>query len=342
MRPILWLFATLTAALAAPALADPPPPLPAMHADPDKVSVSGLSSGAYMAGQYSVAYASSIMGAGMVAGGPYNCGANNPGTFAHACLKGTPSADSAWKSALTFAENDVTDPVEALKHQRIYIFGGRKDDVVKPPVVRALRDFYRKAKVPTANILSVTTMPAGHAFIAPAFGNACGTDDAPYIEHCAVAGKAYDQPYEILNHIYALKQPAAPTLSSAPVPFDQSAYAKPDALMAKQGWVYIPATCRDAGTRCAVHVVFHGCIQSTETVGDDVYADVGYNRWADGNGIILLYPQVDKTSVRNENGCWDWYGYTTGSLLMPLGLSSALRSAPQMRAIKAMVDRLLE
>lgn len=40
--------------------------------------------------------------------------------------------------------------------------------------------------------------PAGHAFIAPSFGNACGTNGAPYINHCPskVKGQAYYQPKE--------------------------------------------------------------------------------------------------------------------------------------------------
>src|SRR5436190_20669151 len=36
-------------------------------------SVSGLSSGAYMAGQIEVAHSTQIVGAGIVAGGPYAC-----------------------------------------------------------------------------------------------------------------------------------------------------------------------------------------------------------------------------------------------------------------------------
>jgi len=47
--------------------------LPALGADIAETSVSGLSSGAYMAGQIEVAHSSQIVGAGIVAGGPFAC-----------------------------------------------------------------------------------------------------------------------------------------------------------------------------------------------------------------------------------------------------------------------------
>src|SRR5687768_7614087 len=63
-------------AFAAPASAQTLPPL---GADLSRTTVSGLSSGAYMAGQFQVAYSKLVVGAGIVAGGPYGC-ARTPGT----------------------------------------------------------------------------------------------------------------------------------------------------------------------------------------------------------------------------------------------------------------------
>ena len=39
----------------------------------------------------------------------------------------------------------------------------------------------------------------------------------------------------------------------------------------------------------------------------------GYNRWADGNRLIVLYPQARASwsfLAFNPRGCWDWWGYT--------------------------------
>ena len=48
-------------------------PLPRLAATTNDVTVSGISSGGYMAVQFQVAYSSVVRGAGIVAGGPYYC-----------------------------------------------------------------------------------------------------------------------------------------------------------------------------------------------------------------------------------------------------------------------------
>ncbi len=47
--------------------------LPALEAKSDATSVSGISSGAYMAGQFQMAHSREVVGAGIIAGGPYGC-----------------------------------------------------------------------------------------------------------------------------------------------------------------------------------------------------------------------------------------------------------------------------
>ena len=47
--------------------------LPAYEAKRDATSVSGISSGAYMAGQFELAHSSIVKGAAIIAGGPYGC-----------------------------------------------------------------------------------------------------------------------------------------------------------------------------------------------------------------------------------------------------------------------------
>ncbi len=337
------LFAGILAGLtcAAPASCEPPA-LPALHADPGGVSVSGLSSGGYMALQYSVTYSSEIVGAGIVAGGPFNCAGIYLGAFLTTCMSGKPSGATSWRSASDFAANAVIDKVANIRRQRIYLFHGTKDSVVGGNVMDAARDFYRAAGVAPANLVYEDRMPAGHAFISDQIGNPdCGANGGDYIDRCAVAGTPYDQPGAILRHIYgSLQSPAGP-LSGAPEPFDQSRYAQPSAAMARTGYVYIPASCRSGSVRCRVHVVFHGCLQSATKVGDHVYARLGYNGWADANNLIILYPQVDATSVPyNPNGCWDWWGYTSVGWWGFSGSTFLFRDGPQMNAIHAMIARL--
>src|SRR4029079_16690726 len=48
-------------------------PLPTLRAAIDQTSVSGISSGAYMAGQFQIAHSQIVVGAAIIAGGPYGC-----------------------------------------------------------------------------------------------------------------------------------------------------------------------------------------------------------------------------------------------------------------------------
>lgn len=67
---IAWLVALGAAQVAAT-------DLPAFNVNPDSVSVSGLSSGGYMAAQLGVAYSDVFnVGFGVFAGGPYDCARN--------------------------------------------------------------------------------------------------------------------------------------------------------------------------------------------------------------------------------------------------------------------------
>ncbi len=59
--------------------------LPAFNADIKETSVSGLSSGGFMAVQFDVAYSSIIKGAGVIAGGPYFCARGNLNTATTVC-----------------------------------------------------------------------------------------------------------------------------------------------------------------------------------------------------------------------------------------------------------------
>jgi poly(3-hydroxybutyrate) depolymerase len=325
-RPLLLALAL------APLAAGAVDALPALHADGARSSASGLSSGGFMAVQYGVAYSANVVGLGVVAGGPYNCAAVNPGGFT-ACMTGQPSAERSWASAQAFARLGQIDPLAGLARFRLYLFSGSRDSVVLPSVMAATRDFFRAAGVPSANLAYVDSLPAGHAFIAPGYGSTCGSSQPPFIDRCALpGGEPYDQPKAILQQIYGPLKPAATQLSGSVRPYAQREFAGGLTSLDDTGYVYVPADCMAGG--CAVHIVFHGCLQGAEKVGSAVYAAAGFNRWADTNHLIVLYPQVASSLFFpvNPMGCWDWLGYT--------GPDYMTRGGAQMAAVKAMVDRL--
>ena len=130
-------------------------------------------------------------------------------------------------------------------------------------------------------------------------------------------------------------------------PFDQTAFfdvTDASVSLADTGFVYVPAACRDDAptpAACRLHVAFHGCRQYTALIDDDFYWGAGYNRWAEANRIVVLYPQttawnrtLDPTGLTaNPNGCWDWWGYS--------GADYFRQDGKQMQAVRQMIDRLL-
>ncbi|HXZ06691.1 MAG TPA: poly(3-hydroxybutyrate) depolymerase, partial [Paraburkholderia sp.] len=73
MRPVLRFLGLALCALSVGSFAQSIKPLPALNIDITQTSVSGLSSGGFMAVQLAVAFSSIIKGAGIVAAGPFYC-----------------------------------------------------------------------------------------------------------------------------------------------------------------------------------------------------------------------------------------------------------------------------
>ncbi len=136
--------------------------LPKLGADLAATSVSGLSSGAYMAGQIQVAHAKDIVGAGIVAGGPYACAespasrifpfwptavAQNGTQALYQCMKtslGEPDPVRSAERAKELAEDGAIDPIAGLAADNVYLFSGKEDDTVKLAVVQAAKRFYKE------------------------------------------------------------------------------------------------------------------------------------------------------------------------------------------------------
>src|SRR4249919_2672354 len=106
-------LAALAAVLvAACALANDP--LPALAADP-VATVSGISSGGFMAVQLHVAHSSTVKGAGVLAGGPYYCAQGNLWASFYSCTSPTawapvPSVELLRADAEILARGGLIDP----------------------------------------------------------------------------------------------------------------------------------------------------------------------------------------------------------------------------------------
>lgn len=307
--------------------------LPAYNVSVSNVSVSGLSSGAYMAAQMHFAYSKTIKkGAGIVAGGPVYCSQGNAVIATGPCMADTGSRNLPYLESVvnTWSGNGYIDPTSNLAGSKVYLFSGTLDSTVKQPVMNDLNTMYGHY-ISAASITYRNNIAAEHAMPTDFFGNSCATNASPYIDNCNL-----DTAGDILNWLYGpLNARNVGTLGGAFVNFDQAAFwgnFNPNTHgMASSGYAYVPATCA-AGQACKLHVAFHGCKQNAATVGVSFYQNAGYNRWADTNNMFVLYPQATTTAA-NPNGCWDWWGYDD--------VNFPAKSGGQMVAIKTMIDRIV-
>ena len=340
------LFTTLSLAACAE---EQTPPLPALAATMNETSVSGISSGAYMAGQFQVAHAKDVVGAAIIAGGPYGCAESAfadvmPGPGAtifniskavNGCMLnalsmwGVPNPEMLAKRAGKLASDGFTDPISTLLTDRVYLFSGTKDRTVGPAIVEAAAKFYEHVGLPSDQIKYVSEVPAGHGFVTEDAGLACAESKRPYIVDCD-----YDQAGSILSYIYGELNPRATAPEGSLTAFDQRPFLKDleDHGLADEGYVYVPNACRNGGSPCRVHIAFHGCAQNYATVGDAFIRSTGFGRWADTNKLIVLLPQTATGGADNPYGCWDWWGYT--------GRHYLDKRAPQITAVYRMLQRL--
>jgi poly(3-hydroxybutyrate) depolymerase len=305
------------------------PALPGLGADSAQVSVSGISAGAFMATQLQVAYSASLIGVGSIAGGPWNCSEGSMLTAQLDCMYMTSNVDpKALVSGLRkVAARKKVDSLDHLKTARVYLYNSPDDAVVHPPMNDKTKEFY-EAFVDSANIKTETSIHSAHGFPTLDYGLACDKMDSPYINNCKFDGAG-----ELLKHIYDQRQLTRGTADkNSLTKFDQTEFGSVGIQLADYGYLYVPEACKTKGARCPVHVALHGCLQALENVKDDFVVHAGYNDWAEGSKIIILYPQA-KSGSGNPNACFDWWGFT--------GDDYATKNGPQMKAIKAMIDRVL-
>ncbi|MBL0164318.1 MAG: hypothetical protein IPP82_11960 [Xanthomonadales bacterium] len=284
-------------------------PLPKLKLDASRTTVSGLSSGAYMATQVHMAFSSHIAGVAMIAGGPYGCAQGSLETALSSCLNPStqtlPDVDRLVEAAKARATSGVIDSLNGLAGDKVFIMHGTLDKTVAAALSTDSADFYRK--LGGAIVTQDDGREMAHTFPTDANGTACTTSEVPYIGSCGFDGAG-----EILAALYADKPSAATTADGELRRFDQKAYLPDgkDAMLADKGFVYIPKACA-AGETCGLHIALHGCLQNADAVGEAFVRDAGYNRWADAMHLVVLYPQTRASyAPLNPKACWDWWGYS--------------------------------
>ena len=289
-----------------------------------KHTISGLSSGGFMAAQMHVAHSKSIGGVAVLAGGPYGCSEGSISTALFRCMKtlvGGPDGATLFAKAIRLGEKGQIDPVSHLKDSKVVLVTGENDTTVYSSVVYENLSFY--ASIDRSRIKVIDDLPLGHAFPTKSKGNVCEKQsEPPWVSACGrdVAG-------EILQHFYGtLSKPTKVDLENF-FSFEQPS----GTAMDDRGVAYIPKNCQGT-TDCPIHMALHGCQQGIDgDSGDFYFKNVGFNEWAESNNIVIVYPQAVST-YGNPKQCWDWWGYISSDY--------KTQTAPQISALKSILDQM--
>lgn len=320
--------------------------LPALNVPKSELTVSGISSGGYMAQQLHTAYSDRFSAAAIIAGGPFYCAENNIGIALTRCMKpndaNRPNVSRLRLLTETFEANGDISPLSNMQNDRVWIFSSAGDTVVHQAISDSLVEYYG-TYVKAENLRYVNDVGGEHSMPTDDFGYPCeylGASSNPedhFINNCN-----YDGAGNLLAYSYKrIKKPKNTELSGRFIKFDQATYiANPNSHgLSQDGYAYVPKVCETGKgkkgklPKCKLHLVLHGCLQSADRIGTTFVDNAGYNDWAERNRIVMLYPQATASVDQgNGNGCWDWWGYDDPNY--------ASRYGNQMDAVMQMVDRI--
>ena len=114
-------------------------PLPALGADATSITMSGYSSGSYMANTMHMIYSEKVKGVAMACGGPYGFGW--VGSYESPDIPD----DQLEKSEQLVSHNEqagLIDSTENLKGSPVYIMSGLNDIVIPPALQTLTKEFY--------------------------------------------------------------------------------------------------------------------------------------------------------------------------------------------------------
>lgn len=325
-----YVKSSIAAALVCLSLSAPAFSQTQIRLDLENVSVSGLSSGGYMATQYQLAYGESVVGAGIVAAGPFYCARNSISTALAECVTQTTAATSNQELLEYIQQQQAAGKLataEQIADQRVIVLHGTLDQKINRAAVDLLVEQYQTMLNQAPKYIHDKAF--AHLLPTTSYGSACDVSESPFLGACE-----FDAAGEILQYIYPELQPPVDVIDDNIVTLSQQdEYTVEGAELDEIGYAYVPTACTE-GELCQVHISFHGCNQSAQDVGLAYVKNSGFNRWAESNAMIIVYPQVKKSTMfpMNPQGCWDWWGYT--------GVDYATNSGKQLRAIHALVESL--
>lgn len=292
--------------------------------------VSGISSGAMMSAQMAISHSTEISKVGLFSSSIYGCSQGDVQSALKICMAGTDKINE--KKSLEYTKKkkvpDEIDSLDNIKKQRVFLFHGKQDKVVKFDVLAKNEYFYTNLKA-TTKAQSMDNL--GHSFATNnSSGAACETSISPYINNCQ-----YDSIDAFFKFIYPDKSVATSStdkqkLYSWNIENIIGSEKLNKAHLSKEVYIYIPKSCEN--NTCSAHLALHGCHQAPEFVGMDFIEKAGYLEAAEKYKAILIFPSILKT-VNNPYGCWDWWGYAEAN-------NFDTKKAPQIEVLYQIMKQL--
>lgn len=362
------------------------------------LTISGISSGGFMAAQMATIYSDQYAGVATVAGGVFFCAENkfrknliafgNAG-FLHFGLDSNmmlrsmglsflKSSNDQWVVPLptnpiyqsvsvcmgrpegahqpdmlidgkfrpmnldflkVFEELKLIAPTANIAKQRVLIYQGKGDEVVRPAMADKLQEFYQRLGV-SSSALKVILGEGNHNFpTSRKDAIDCKLSRVPYVASCD-----RDLAGEILEHTLGRKLNRA---KFNILNFRRIEQKNAPGSLATYGYIYANPFCVANPTACDLHVALHGCQMNDDydenfqklyeqkiqvarmlvvtpvemmarqpRMGALSFARrAGYAEYAEDpeNRLMILFPQTRITTANypsNPNGCWDWFGWT--------------------------------
>ena len=251
--------------------------------DPADITVSGISSGAFFAHQFHIAFSSLVKGAGIVAGGPFGCAAqvdNITPPFGNLFVltlvprrvvaalavcthfgrsdfeqagwqfPNAPAAAGLQMATLRAHRDGMIDDPNNLIDSRVWLFHGDRDTGVPKTTLRELRIFYELMGVPAANIELKDGPDAKHGMPIKTLSSAgaarhCRLPEPSFLVRCD-----YGAAELLLQHLYPHAKPAATPSSTGGriIGFDQTEFfdeRDASTSLNETGYLYVPASCEN-------------------------------------------------------------------------------------------------
>ena len=305
---------------------------------PSSITMSGLSSGAFMSIQFAIAHSALINGAAIFAGGPYYCAESTLYLAETRCMFKYLEPLTTTSLLVDYTKDaskmGTINDIENVKNQKFYLYSGQKDSVVDPSVMQGLSSYLSLLGVPDTSIKADFYINSEHCMPTIDYGEDCDVLSEPYIGNCNIDGAG--NAFKALLGEEELKNSRGVYNGTHLFEFNQNIFVEGEIEIGINdvGLVYVPENCQIKGSSCALHISLHGCKQNMQFINDTYAVHAGYNEWAETNNIVVLYPYAKPTTTPfNPKGCWDWWSYTNDEY--------GLISGKQIKFLKNVIDAII-